>query len=183
MTYAAPQAQRLATVAAEPAAEAVAPVAYIGLVTRALAFAVDAAIIQLVSILVAAVFALVLSVISVPHDVAVALVAIGGVAYLLWSVGYFVVLWSATGQTPGARMFRFAICTTDLGELSLKRAAWRFAGLLLAALPLFAGFLLILVDDRRRGLHDRLAGTVAVERPGRPVAAGRRTRGVSAGAP
>jgi uncharacterized RDD family membrane protein YckC len=31
-----------------------------------------------------------------------------------------------------------------------------------AAIPLFAGYLLILVDDRRRGLHDRLAGTVVV---------------------
>jgi L-ascorbate metabolism protein UlaG (beta-lactamase superfamily) len=30
----------------------------------------------------------------------------------------------------------------------------RFLGLTLAVLPLFAGFLLILVDDRRRGLHD-----------------------------
>jgi uncharacterized RDD family membrane protein YckC len=37
--------------------------------------------------------------------------------------------------------------------------------LTLAALPLFAGFLLILVDDRRRGLHDRLARTVVVEDP------------------
>jgi uncharacterized RDD family membrane protein YckC len=32
----------------------------------------------------------------------------------------------------------------------------------LAALPLFAGFLLILVDDRRRGLQDRFARTVVV---------------------
>jgi uncharacterized RDD family membrane protein YckC len=44
-----------------------------------------------------------------------------------------------------------------------RRALLRFVGLTLAALPLFAGFLLILVDDRRRGLHDRLARTVVVE--------------------
>jgi hypothetical protein len=30
----------------------------------------------------------------------------------------------------------------------------------IAAIPLFAGYLLILVDDRRRGLNDRIAGTV-----------------------
>ena len=41
-------------------------------------------------------------------------------------------------------------------------ALLRFAGLILAALPLFAGFLTILVDDRRRGVHDTLAGTVVV---------------------
>jgi uncharacterized RDD family membrane protein YckC len=34
--------------------------------------------------------------------------------------------------------------------------------MLLAALPLFAGFLRILIDDRRRGLQDRLARTVVV---------------------
>jgi uncharacterized RDD family membrane protein YckC len=39
----------------------------------------------------------------------------------------------------------------------------RFVGLTLAALALFAGFLLILVDDRRRGLHDVVARTVLVE--------------------
>jgi uncharacterized RDD family membrane protein YckC len=32
----------------------------------------------------------------------------------------------------------------------------------LCILPLFAGFLPALVDDRRRGLHDMIAGTVVV---------------------
>jgi uncharacterized RDD family membrane protein YckC len=32
----------------------------------------------------------------------------------------------------------------------------------LAALPLFAGFLTILVDERRRGLQDMIAATVVV---------------------
>jgi len=46
--------------------------------------------------------------------------------------------------------------------LSLRRSLLRFAALVLAALPLFAGFLPVLVEDRRRGLHDMLAGTVVV---------------------
>jgi uncharacterized RDD family membrane protein YckC len=41
----------------------------------------------------------------------------------------------------------------------------RFAALLLAALPLLLGFALILVDPRRRGLHDRIARTVVVDAP------------------
>jgi len=36
----------------------------------------------------------------------------------------------------------------------------RFFGLLLAIVPRFAGFLPVLLDDRRRGLHDFLAGTI-----------------------
>jgi len=41
----------------------------------------------------------------------------------------------------------------------------RLAGLVLAALPLFAGFVPILFDDRRRGVQDMLAGTVVVFAP------------------
>jgi uncharacterized RDD family membrane protein YckC len=35
-------------------------------------------------------------------------------------------------------------------------------GLALAIIPLFAGFLPVLVDDRRRALQDLLAGTVVL---------------------
>jgi uncharacterized RDD family membrane protein YckC len=38
----------------------------------------------------------------------------------------------------------------------------RVAGLVLAALPLFAGFVPILFNDRRRGLADWMADTVVV---------------------
>jgi uncharacterized RDD family membrane protein YckC len=47
----------------------------------------------------------------------------------------------------------------------MRRALVRFAGLALAALPHCVGFLLIPVDDRRRGLYDRLAGTVVMRSP------------------
>jgi uncharacterized RDD family membrane protein YckC len=171
MSFAAPRPTELVTTAAETAApEAVAPAQYVGLVTRALAFAVDAAIINAVAILVTVVVGLALSVITVPEAVRVAAIAVGGVAYMFWSVGYFIGFWTVTGQTPGARMFRFRVCTAALQRLRAGRALLRFVGLVLAALPLFAGFLLILVDGRRRGLHDLLAGTVVVERPSAPGA-------------
>jgi uncharacterized RDD family membrane protein YckC len=71
--------------------------------------------------------------------------------------------WSTTGQTPGDRALRIRVRAIGDGGLSWQRSLVRFVGLTLAALPLFAGFLIILVDDRRRGLHDRLAGTVVIE--------------------
>jgi uncharacterized RDD family membrane protein YckC len=173
MSFAAPRAERRLDVAPAVAAP-VAAVGYVGLITRTLAFAVDAALINAVAILTAAVVGLALSVMSLPDQLTDGLVVIGGVLYVLWSIGYFVGFWSTTGQTPGARLFRFTVRTAALGPLSLRRALVRFAGVLLAALPLLAGFLLILVDDRRRGLHDRLARTVVVE------AAGGSAPGVSA---
>jgi uncharacterized RDD family membrane protein YckC len=136
---------------------------YVGLVTRALAFAVDSAIINGLALLLGAVVGLALSVISIPSEVETVALAIGGVLYLLWLVGYFVVFWSTTGQTPGNRVFRFRVRPVAGERLLPRRALLRFIGLTLSALPLFAGFLLILVNDRRRGLHDLLARTVVVD--------------------
>jgi len=163
MTFAAPQPPGLVEAAPAAGTAPVAVAGYVGVVTRTLAFAVDAAIINAVAVLTAAVIALALSVLSLGNDLEAALVAIGGVAYVLWSVGYFVGFWSTTGQTPGARLLRFRVCTYAMGPLKPRRALLRFAGLVLAAIPLFAGFLPILFDDRRRGLQDILARTVVVE--------------------
>jgi uncharacterized RDD family membrane protein YckC len=45
-------------------------------------------------------------------------------------------------------------------RLRLWRSLVRLIGLALAIIPLFAGFLPVLVDSRRRALQDFLAGTV-----------------------
>jgi uncharacterized RDD family membrane protein YckC len=149
----------------EALAVAVSPPAgpYAGLVTRALAFALDVALIDAIAIVTAAVVALGVSALKLPHDVRTIVVAAGGAAYVVWSVGYFVTFWATTGQTPGSRVLRIRVRAAGGGPVRPRRGLLRFAGLLLAALPLFAGFLLILVDDRRRGLQDRLARTVVVD--------------------
>ena len=49
-------------------------------------------------------------------------------------------------------------------------AVVRFVGVLLAALPLFAGFVPILFDARRRGFQDWLAHTAVVNAPGPSIA-------------
>ena len=142
-------------------------VQYEGLVTRAIAFAIDAAIIDLVAIVVAGAVALALSVLSVStNSLDTILIAVGGALFLAWSVAYFVTFWSTTGQTPGSRLMRITVRTADDGDvLSPRRAAVRFVGLVLAAIPLGAGFVPILFDERRRGFQDMLAGTVVVEAP------------------
>jgi uncharacterized RDD family membrane protein YckC len=137
-----------------------------GLVTRAIALAIDAAIINVMAIVVAGGVALALSVLSTPDQLRVVLVAIGGVLFVAWTVAYFVVFWSTNGQTPGSRLMRIRVCHAGDGTvIAPGRALLRLVGLTLAALPLLLGFLPILVDERRRGLHDMLAGTVVVEAP------------------
>ena len=136
---------------------------YEGLATRSIAFAVDAAVINLVAIAVGAIVALGLSVLSAPDWLDTVLLAVGGAVYILWTIGYFATFWSTTGQTPGDRLMRIRVCLADdEGRLSVSRSVFRLVCLALAAIPLFAGFLPILFDDRRRGVHDMLAGTVVV---------------------
>ena len=154
--------QRASEARPETAALPLAP-EYVGLVTRAIAFALDAALINLIAIVVATAVGLALSVLSVSDAVSVAAIVSGCAAFVAWTVGYFVTFWSTTGQTPGSRLFRIRVCrANDGGVLRPRRSLLRLAGLTLAAMPLGAGLLPILVDDRRRGLHDMLAGTVVV---------------------
>jgi uncharacterized RDD family membrane protein YckC len=144
---------------------------YEGLSTRAIAFAVDAAAINVIAFAVAGIVALVLSVLSVPDWLEAVLLAVAGVLFLLWTIGYFATFWSTTGQTPGDRLMRIRVCRGDtLEPIGFGRAVMRLGYLTLAAIPLLAGFLPILFDDRRRGLHDMLAGTVVVNAPKEPVA-------------
>jgi len=145
-----------------PAPVAASP-AYVGLVTRAIAFAIDAAIIDIVAIATTAIVSLCFSVVTIPEELRTVAVAAGGVAFVLWAVGYFVTFWCTTGQTPGNRVMRIRVRTASGERMRPRRALLRFVGVTLAALPLFAGFALILFDDRRRGLQDRIARTVVVE--------------------
>lgn len=141
------------------------PVRYVGLATRAISFAIDAAVIDLVAVVVGLGASLILSLLHLPGEVKTILAVIGGFAFILWSVGYFVVFWSTTGQTPGARVMQIRVVTDDDTRLKPRRALLRCVGVLLAALPLFAGFIRILFDARRRGFQDRLAGTLVIEAP------------------
>jgi uncharacterized RDD family membrane protein YckC len=151
---------------AEPEPGLAAEPVYEGLVTRAIGFTLDAALVNFVALVVGAALALAVSVLQLPDELDAAAAACAGVAYVLWTVAYFVTFWSSTGQTPGDRLMRIRVVLADGGgELRPTRALVRLGALVLAALPLFAGFLPILVDDRRRGLHDMLAGTVVVAAP------------------
>jgi uncharacterized RDD family membrane protein YckC len=141
-----------------PADEAGEP-AYAGFVTRVIAFAIDAAVINLVAVLVAVVVALVFSVLPESHERDKLVVAIGGIAFVLWSIGYFVAFWTTTGQTPGNRAMQIRVERAEGSRLRPRHALLRLVGIVLS-LPLFVGFIPILVTERRRGLPDWLAGTV-----------------------
>lgn len=150
---------------------------YAGLITRATAFVVDAALILAVELLVAVAGVVIVGVLHLPTAINAILVFLGGCLAILWSVGYLVVFWTTTGQTPGSRVMQIRVQAPDGKLLRPVRALLRCAGLLLAALPLFAGFVPILFDRRRRGFQDWLAHSVVVHTPQLSLAAARRASG------
>jgi hypothetical protein len=73
-------------------------------------------------------------------------------------------------------MMQIRVVRANGDRLKPRRSVIRCVGLVLAAIPLFAGYALILFDRRRRGLQDRLAGTVVVGAPNVSFAEARRVR-------
>ena len=101
---------------------------YAGFVTRAIAFAIDVAIIDIAAAFVGIVVGLGLSALDVPDAVKTVAVAVGAVAFIAWSVGYFATFWSTTGQSPGARVMGIrVVCAHGDEPVGVKRrlcASW-----------------------------------------------------------
>jgi uncharacterized RDD family membrane protein YckC len=136
--------------------------AYAGIVTRAVALAIDAAALTVGFAVVSGVFGLILSLFtSVELTSPGAVLGTAG-AWTVVVVGYFVLFWTFAGQTPGMRLMRVRVLDARGDSPRLARSALRVVGMVIAAIPLFTGYLLILVDARRRGLHDMIARTLVV---------------------
>jgi uncharacterized RDD family membrane protein YckC len=132
-----------------------------GVASRGLALAVDAALAQASFIVIGASVGLILALAGGLRPGWVDGALAGG-GWLLVVACYFTVFWSGTGQTPGLRLMGLRVERANSASLSVARSLLRFAGLILAIIPLGAGFLPALVDARRRALPDYLAGTVVV---------------------
>ena len=127
-----------------------------GIATRAIALAIDAAVTLVLFMSVVGVVALVSSLVGGlrPDWLVGALLASGSM--LVVGV-YFVLFWSAAGQTPGMRLLRIRVRGPAGDSLSIGRSLVRLVGLGLAIVPMFAGFVPVLFSERRRGLPDFLA--------------------------
>jgi uncharacterized RDD family membrane protein YckC len=138
-----------------------APVPYAGIATRAVALAVDAALANAIVLAGSAILALVGSLVAdVRLDTLGKVLAAG--AWIAVVGTYFVLFWSAAGQTPGMRLMGLRVMTSRGDRPGVARSIVRLVGLGLAIVPLFLGFLPVLVDARRRALQDFLAGTVVL---------------------
>jgi uncharacterized RDD family membrane protein YckC len=150
------------TAAPPPAAQEILQGHYAGFASRFLAFAVDVAALTAAFVLILAAVNFVVSIVTGKstnfnrHDTWVV------VAYVIWAFIYFAHWWGLNGKTPGGGLFGVQVLTDDGGDVSGRRAMGRALAFPLSFLILCLGFLGILLGDRRRALHDVIAGTVVV---------------------
>lgn len=74
--------------------------------------------------------------------------------------------WGRFGRTPGKLLLDLRVVNARTGESpGYGRAFIRYIGYFVSALPLGLGFVWIVFDRQRRGLHDRIAGTRVIMVP------------------
>lgn len=135
---------------------------YAGFVSRFVAFAVDQGTITGVFAIVLATVSFAASVLTgesihwSKSDFWVSL------AFAGWQFLYFAYSWAASGKTFGMAVFGVRVVRPDGTAASWRQAVVRALVLPLSFLLFGLGYLGILVGDKRRALHDVIAGTAVV---------------------
>ena len=79
---------------------------------------------------------------------------------------YCVLFWKYRSATPGKMILDMKIVDASTGGTpGAARLLLRYLGYIICVLTVFLGFLWILFDKRRQGLHDKMANTVVVMIP------------------
>ncbi len=86
------------------------------------------------------------------------------ILYYVFSILYFATFYSLVGYSPGKYLVGLRVVRTDGFRLGFWRSVVRGIGYYLSALLLFMGFIWIIFDKNRQGLHDKIVGTVVIYR-------------------
>ena len=84
------------------------------------------------------------------------------ISYEVWAFIYFAYSWATSGRTAGMALFGVRVVTDDGTNASGRRAVVRTLALPLSFPFLGLGFAGILLGNRRRALHDVIAGTTVI---------------------
>jgi uncharacterized RDD family membrane protein YckC len=93
--------------------------------------------------------------------------------FIVWGMYMLPIFWlysallesSSLQGTIGKIALKLMVCDKDGRRISFLRASLRFIGKIVSALPLFIGFFLIALTERKQGLDDFLAGTQVLHQP------------------
>jgi uncharacterized RDD family membrane protein YckC len=146
----------------------------VGLVTRLISWVMDVLIINFVAIITGLGAELIASIFPITKNLKPLFLAIAGVVYVVWTAAYFVVFWSMSGQTPGARVMQVRLVTPGGGKVKPVRALVRWIGMNVAMVPLPWGF--VPIPFKRLGFPDWLAHTRVIQAPELSIAQAHRDR-------
>jgi len=94
---------------------------------------------------------------------AAGLFTIGALVITLLALLYFPFFWARGGQTPGMRVAGIRVVNDrDGSRIGWGAALLRLIGYWVSGAVLYLGFVWILIDARRRGWHDLIAGTCVI---------------------
>jgi uncharacterized RDD family membrane protein YckC len=75
---------------------------------------------------------------------------------------YYVFFFTSVGQTPGKAVMGLRVVGTDGKRLTIVRAIIRTIGYTISAIPMFLGYFMVLLDNRRQALHDKMARSYVI---------------------
>lgn len=143
------------------------PLVYGGVGRRAVAALIDAPflfILMILAMIVAFLAAIGGGTVAGQVTRDVTLLALGAAlaAAFMVSLAYHVLCWGQGGQTPGMMLLGLQVVGQDGEEIGYMRAFLRWVVYVLTLPILVLSVILMLLQPRRRGVHDILAGTCVI---------------------
>jgi uncharacterized RDD family membrane protein YckC len=135
---------------------------FAGVVSRFVAFAIDALTVVVLFTLAAKLVEFLVTILSGQRFVASEHRVLAIVTLAAWTFLYFAYSFAADGRTLGMAVVGLRVVRRDGGSISGARAVVRVLALPVSFLAFGLGLLLVLVERERRALHDVIAGTVVV---------------------
>ncbi|MBT3355990.1 RDD family protein [bacterium] len=140
---------------------------YAGFLFRLAAFAIDFLVLVLISVATAIVFTIVINLARINFDIEVISSFVG----FLINAGYYVFMTYRYEATFGKKLFGLRVKShddegLDIGTVIVREVAGKFLSIMSFGL----GYLWIFFDNKKQGLHDKLAKTVVLVDKGSNVA-------------
>ncbi len=136
---------------------------YAGFISRIAALVVDSMMLSIALSFIALVVQALSAFIGVDLNERPSAVLVSGALLASLLPLYSLLFWSLGGQTPGKMLMGLRIVDMQGRPIRARRAVRRVVAFWLVGVPLLLlGTLLVLADNRRQSLHDKLAGTLVV---------------------
>lgn len=136
------------------------PVAYGGFWIRLVAYIIDAILLGAVGAVLFSVFGIS---ITEPADLENYDPTINVVSFVIGWLYFALLESSERGATVGKMAMGLRVVTSDGQRLSFMNATGRYFAKIISAIILMIGFIMIAFTDRKRGLHDMIAGTLVIK--------------------